>query len=58
MLSFPDGALIRVALPNWNESTLNARSRTFTRSGMATLLLLAVRFGDDPLAAAPETGLL
>jgi len=33
MLSFSDGALIRVVLPKWNESTLNARSRTFTRSG-------------------------
>ena len=33
MLSFLDGALIRVALPNWNESTLNARPGTFTRSG-------------------------
>ena len=50
MLFFPDGALIRVALPNWNESTLNTRSRMFTRPDNSNC------FGDDPPAAAPETG--
>ena len=40
MLSFPDGAVIRVALPNWSECTSNARSRTFTRSGNSKVAIL------------------
>ena len=43
---FPDGALklIWVALPKWNESTLNAGSMTFTRSGNSPLIALETFF--------------
>ena len=46
-----------MALPNWNESTLNAGSRTFTRSGNSPLVALVTSYSPGNMSAVICSGI-